>query len=51
MTAPERLIADRRARAEQAHQPAQSALAAMLRRREPITFAAVAARAGVSSNA
>lgn len=40
--------APRRARADQAHQRARHALAAMIRAREPVTFAAVAACAGVS---
>lgn len=48
MSDPQPLIAARRARAEQAHNKAHAALAAMVRVREPITFAAVAARAGVS---
>lgn len=48
MTSPDALIAARRARAQRAHDQALTALKAMTRAREPITFAAVAARAGVS---
>lgn len=48
MTSPDALIAARRARAQRAHDQALAALKAMTRARERITFAAVAARAGVS---
>lgn len=48
MTDPTALIAARRATAEQIKERTLKALAAMIRRREPITFTAVAIQAGVS---
>lgn len=48
MTAPDHLIAARRAQAAHAHDKAEKAIRDMVRARETITFAAVAARAGVS---
>jgi len=42
------LVAARRARAANTHQRALTALRQLIRAREPVTFAAVAARAGVS---
>lgn len=48
MTDPTALIAARRASAERTKAHALKVLAAMIRRREPVTFAAVAMNAGVS---
>lgn len=48
MTGTEHLIAARRARADDTRHRANKALAKMIRAREPITFTAVASRAGVS---
>lgn len=48
MTGTEHLIAARRARAGDTRHRADKALAKMIRAREPITFTAVASRAGVS---
>jgi len=48
MTAPQHLIAARRTQAALTHGRALKALRDMVRARHPITFAAVAARAGVS---
>lgn len=48
MTAPEPLIAARRALAAHTHEKAEKAIRDMIRARETITFVAVAAHAGVS---